>query len=128
MEDARLILYSSFSHYLEFPCTLYREGFGWGREDPHIQALPMPSFSSPGLLGRHEEQVRPLQVAPTWFPCCCFLLPPFLASLPGLVLFVFSFQIFLSYTESGSSFVFGEALVKDVFAFQVSLTLGSQSI
>ncbi|KAI4535489.1 hypothetical protein MG293_014715 [Ovis ammon polii] len=27
--------------------------------------------------------------------------------------------IFLSYTESGSSFVFGEALVKDVFAFQV---------
>lgn len=34
--------------------------------------------------------------------------------------FVFSFQIFLSYTEAGSSFVFGEALVKDVFAFQVS--------
>ncbi|XP_066211528.1 sodium/nucleoside cotransporter 1 [Saccopteryx leptura] len=28
-------------------------------------------------------------------------------------------QIFLSYTEAGSSFVFGEALVKDVFAFQV---------
>uniref|UniRef100_A0A2K5NF88 Sodium/nucleoside cotransporter n=1 Tax=Cercocebus atys TaxID=9531 RepID=A0A2K5NF88_CERAT len=27
--------------------------------------------------------------------------------------------IFLSYTEAGSSFVFGEALVKDVFAFQV---------
>nr|XP_015308803.2 sodium/nucleoside cotransporter 1 isoform X2 [Macaca fascicularis] len=27
--------------------------------------------------------------------------------------------IFLSYTQAGSSFVFGEALVKDVFAFQV---------
>ncbi|MBZ3880035.1 Sodium/nucleoside cotransporter 1 [Sciurus carolinensis] len=27
--------------------------------------------------------------------------------------------IFLSYTEAGSSFVFGEALIKDVFAFQV---------
>lgn len=38
---------------------------------------------------------------------------------PSSVLFCF-FQIFLSYTEAGSSFVFGEALVKDVFAFQVS--------
>ncbi|KAM8782805.1 sodium/nucleoside cotransporter 1 [Rhynchonycteris naso] len=28
-------------------------------------------------------------------------------------------QVFLSYTEAGSSFVFGEALVKDIFAFQV---------
>nr|XP_045001413.1 sodium/nucleoside cotransporter 1 isoform X1 [Jaculus jaculus] len=28
-------------------------------------------------------------------------------------------QVFLSYTVAGSSFVFGEALVKDVFAFQV---------
>ncbi|KAK7798876.1 hypothetical protein U0070_014253 [Myodes glareolus] len=28
-------------------------------------------------------------------------------------------EVFLSYTEAGSSFVFGEALVKDVFAFQV---------
>ncbi|XP_062946712.1 sodium/nucleoside cotransporter 1 isoform X1 [Cynocephalus volans] len=28
-------------------------------------------------------------------------------------------QIFLSYTEAGSSFVFGETLIKDVFAFQV---------
>lgn len=35
--------------------------------------------------------------------------------------FVFSFQIFLSYR---SSFLSGEALVKDAFAFQVSLTLG----
>lgn len=34
--------------------------------------------------------------------------------------FVFSFQIFLSYTMAGSKFVFGEALVKNVFAFQVS--------
>jgi hypothetical protein len=31
-----------------------------------------------------------------------------------------SSQVFLSYTEAGSIFVFGEALVKDVFAFQVS--------
>ncbi|XP_037365829.1 sodium/nucleoside cotransporter 1 [Talpa occidentalis] len=28
-------------------------------------------------------------------------------------------QVFLSYTEAGSSFVFGETLVKEVFAFQV---------
>ena len=90
-------------------------------------SLQVLLFSS-GLLGRHEQHAGLLQVTLTWVPCCCFLLPPLLASLPGLVLFVFSFQIFLSYTESGSSFVFGEALVKDVFTFQVSLTLGSQSI
>lgn len=34
--------------------------------------------------------------------------------------FAFSFQTFLSYTKAGSKFVFGEALTKDVFAFQVS--------
>uniref|UniRef100_A0A4W2C8H7 Solute carrier family 28 member 1 n=1 Tax=Bos indicus x Bos taurus TaxID=30522 RepID=A0A4W2C8H7_BOBOX len=41
---------------------------------------------------------------------------------PGFIAFQWlgdQIQIFLSYTESGSSFVFGEALVKDVFAFQV---------
>ena len=31
MDDTRLILYSSLSHYLEFPCSLYREGFSGGR-------------------------------------------------------------------------------------------------
>ncbi|XP_038516518.1 sodium/nucleoside cotransporter 1 isoform X1 [Canis lupus familiaris] len=36
-----------------------------------------------------------------------------------LLCFVFCFQIFLSYTDVGSSFVFGEAMVKGVFAFQV---------
>lgn len=41
------------------------------------------------------------------------------ASLQAFVLFFF-FQIFLSYTEAGSSFMFGDTLVKDVFAFQVS--------
>ncbi|XP_058150713.1 sodium/nucleoside cotransporter 1 isoform X2 [Dasypus novemcinctus] len=41
---------------------------------------------------------------------------------PGFVAFQWlgnQIQVFLSYTEDGSSFVFGEALVKDVFAFQV---------
>ncbi|CAI9157690.1 unnamed protein product [Rangifer tarandus platyrhynchus] len=41
---------------------------------------------------------------------------------PGFIAFQWlgdQIQVFLSYTESGSSFVFGEALVKDVFAFQV---------
>lgn len=39
--------------------------------------------------------------------------------LGPLLVFVFP-QVFLSYTVAGSSFVFGETLVKDVFAFQVS--------
>ncbi|XP_049708534.1 sodium/nucleoside cotransporter 1 isoform X3 [Elephas maximus indicus] len=41
---------------------------------------------------------------------------------PGFIAFQWlgdQIQIFLSYTEEGSIFVFGEALVKDVFAFQV---------
>ncbi|XP_030669700.1 sodium/nucleoside cotransporter 1 isoform X5 [Nomascus leucogenys] len=41
---------------------------------------------------------------------------------PGFIAFEWlgeQIRIFLSYTEAGSSFVFGEALVKDVFAFQV---------
>nr|XP_034373464.1 sodium/nucleoside cotransporter 1 isoform X2 [Arvicanthis niloticus] len=41
---------------------------------------------------------------------------------PGFVAFQWlgdQIQVFLSYTEAGSSFVFGEALVKNVFAFQV---------
>lgn len=46
-------------------------------------------------------------------------LPASFCLTPGLR-FVFFFQIFLSYTEAGSSFVFGDTLVKDVFAFQVS--------
>ncbi|OBS60699.1 hypothetical protein A6R68_08165, partial [Neotoma lepida] len=40
---------------------------------------------------------------------------------PGFVAFQWlgdQIQVFLSYTVAGSSFVFGEALVKDVFAFQ----------
>ncbi|XP_069416489.1 sodium/nucleoside cotransporter 1 isoform X4 [Ovis canadensis] len=51
---------------------------------------------------------------------------------PGFIAFQWlgdQIQIFLSYTESGSSFVFGEALVKDVFAFQISwlmqITMGT---
>ncbi|XP_016006995.2 sodium/nucleoside cotransporter 1 isoform X2 [Rousettus aegyptiacus] len=41
---------------------------------------------------------------------------------PGFIAFQWlgdQIQIFLSYTEAGSSFVFGDTLVKDVFAFQV---------
>lgn len=41
---------------------------------------------------------------------------------PGFIAFQWlgeQIQVFLSYTEAGSSFVFGETLVKDVFAFQV---------
>ncbi|KAM5291800.1 sodium/nucleoside cotransporter 1 [Ctenodactylus gundi] len=41
---------------------------------------------------------------------------------PGLIVFQWlgdRIQVFLSHTEAGSSFVFGEALVKNVFAFQV---------
>ncbi|XP_020039109.2 sodium/nucleoside cotransporter 1 isoform X2 [Castor canadensis] len=41
---------------------------------------------------------------------------------PGFIAFQWlgdQIQVFLSYTEAGSIFVFGEALVKDVFAFQV---------
>ncbi|XP_017739777.1 PREDICTED: sodium/nucleoside cotransporter 1 isoform X5 [Rhinopithecus bieti] len=41
---------------------------------------------------------------------------------PGFIAFQWlgeQIRIFLSYTEAGSSFVFGEALVKNVFAFQV---------
>lgn len=65
---------------------------------------PNPSLP-PGVWGRLVE-------AP--------LAPPALFGLtPGLC-FVSFFQIFLSYTEAGSSFVFGDTLVKDVFAFQVS--------
>lgn len=84
---------------------------------------------SPCPLGSWEatEQSGLLQLPATWFSGCCFLFPPFPASLQ-VFFFFFSFQIFLSYTEAGSSFVFGEALVKDVFAFQVSLTLGPQSL
>ncbi|XP_049708533.1 sodium/nucleoside cotransporter 1 isoform X2 [Elephas maximus indicus] len=42
---------------------------------------------------------------------------------PGFIAFQWlgdQIQIFLSYTEEGSIFVFGEALVKDVFAFQIA--------
>ena len=40
--------------------------------------------------------------------------------LPGFTLVhSLSLQIFLNYTVAGSSFVFGDMLVKDVFAFQV---------
>ncbi|XP_053450469.1 sodium/nucleoside cotransporter 1 isoform X5 [Nycticebus coucang] len=45
---------------------------------------------------------------------------------PGFIAFQWlgdQIQIFLSYTEAGSSFVFGEALVKDVFAFQIAWLL-----
>lgn len=45
-----------------------------------------------------------------------------------LLCFVFCFQIFLSYTDVGSSFVFGEAMVRGVFAFQVSSTLGPRGL
>ncbi|XP_047717575.1 sodium/nucleoside cotransporter 1, partial [Prionailurus viverrinus] len=41
---------------------------------------------------------------------------------PGFIAFQWmgnQIQIFLSYTDAGSSFVFGEAMVKGVFAFQV---------
>ncbi|XP_007943315.1 sodium/nucleoside cotransporter 1 [Orycteropus afer afer] len=41
---------------------------------------------------------------------------------PGFIAFQWlgdQIQTFLSYTEAGSSFVFGEALIKNVFAFQV---------
>lgn len=79
------------------------------------------------LLGRPPEQVRPPQLTPAWFSGQ--FLPSF---LPGLKLVfvpsVFSFQIFLRYTEAGSSFVFGDTLVKDVFAFQVSSTLGPRGL
>lgn len=47
----------------------------------------------------------------------------FLCVLPGFTFVHLSlslfFQIFLNYTVAGSSFVFGDTLVKDVFAFQV---------
>lgn len=33
-------------------------------------------------------------------------------------------QVFLGYTTAGSSFVFGNTLIQDVFAFQVSLGNG----
>uniref|UniRef100_A0A8P0PGV5 Solute carrier family 28 member 1 n=2 Tax=Canis lupus familiaris TaxID=9615 RepID=A0A8P0PGV5_CANLF len=42
---------------------------------------------------------------------------------PGFIAFQWmgnQIQIFLSYTDVGSSFVFGEAMVKGVFAFQIS--------
>lgn len=41
---------------------------------------------------------------------------------PGFIAFQWlgnQIQVFLSYTQAGSSFVFGETLVKDIFAFQV---------
>ncbi|KAM9711208.1 sodium/nucleoside cotransporter 1 isoform 3-T3 [Dama dama] len=51
---------------------------------------------------------------------------------PGFIAFQWlgdQIQVFLSYTESGSSFVFGEALIKNVFAFQISwlmqITMGT---
>lgn len=37
---------------------------------------------------------------------------------------LFPSQVFLGYTTAGSSFVFGNTLIKDVFAFQVSLGSG----
>ncbi|XP_004398323.1 PREDICTED: sodium/nucleoside cotransporter 1 [Odobenus rosmarus divergens] len=45
---------------------------------------------------------------------------------PGFIAFQWmgnQIQIFLSYTDAGSSFVFGEAMVKGVFAFQVLPTV-----
>lgn len=48
-------------------------------------------------------------------------------SLPAQ-LAVFYFQVFLSYTVAGSSFVFGDTLVADVFAFQVNSTLGAKGV
>ncbi|XP_048185836.1 sodium/nucleoside cotransporter 1 isoform X5 [Perognathus longimembris pacificus] len=66
--------------------------------------------------------------AVSWRAVCWGLALQFLLGLfvirtePGFVAFQWlgeQIQVFLSYTEAGSSFVFGEALVKDVFAFQV---------
>lgn len=42
-----------------------------------------------------------------------------LCVLPVLTLLFPPLQIFLAYTVEGSSFVFGDALVQNVFAFQV---------
>lgn len=70
------------------------------------------------VLTTHTARSGGLVLGPT---CPVSLLSPsFMGSLWILFCFIFSFQIFLSYTEAGSRFVFGEALVKDVFAFQVS--------
>lgn len=80
------------------------------------QSLDQPACPSVPL-GCGEGLWRPIQLTQ---PGCPATVPP--ASLPGLTagFRVFFFQIFLSYTQAGSSFVFGEALVKDIFAFQVS--------
>ncbi|XP_048185833.1 sodium/nucleoside cotransporter 1 isoform X2 [Perognathus longimembris pacificus] len=70
--------------------------------------------------------------AVSWRAVCWGLALQFLLGLfvirtePGFVAFQWlgeQIQVFLSYTEAGSSFVFGEALVKDVFAFQVLCSL-----
>ncbi|KAG8516379.1 Sodium/nucleoside cotransporter 1 [Galemys pyrenaicus] len=70
---------------------------------------------------KHHRQVSWRTVS--WGLVLQFVLGLFvLRTTPGLAAFRWlgeQIQVFLSYTEAGSSFVFGETLVKEVFAFQV---------
>lgn len=75
------------------------------------------SLCPPGLWRRPVEDLQLIQPASPFPATVSFLLLPDLT--PGFRFVVF-FQVFLSYTQAGSSFVFGETLVKDIFAFQVS--------
>uniref|UniRef100_A0A8C7BP71 Sodium/nucleoside cotransporter n=1 Tax=Neovison vison TaxID=452646 RepID=A0A8C7BP71_NEOVI len=62
---------------------------------------------------KHHRAVSAELSGPAWASL------PALLGLAAFAFFVFCFQIFLSYTDVGSSFVFGEVMVRGVFAFQV---------
>lgn len=89
---------------------------------------PFPSSVWCQMVARAAGQAGEAPPAPPARPPGPFLTPGFLASPRHLLCLVFCFQVFLSYTDAGSSFVFGEAMVKGVFAFQVSSTPGPRGL
>ncbi|XP_012588147.1 PREDICTED: sodium/nucleoside cotransporter 1 [Condylura cristata] len=99
------------------------------------EAVAAPSRGGHVQLEEHEEAVstsrssgraqaqRVSWRAVSWGLALQFALGLFvIRTEPGFVAFQWlgdQIQVFLSYTVAGSSFVFGETLVKEVFAFQV---------
>lgn len=95
------------------------------------QALWPCLLMQPLLGGSHSDRSHSLFCREYLVPAAVApldtLAAPHQPSLPAQ-LAVFYFQVFLSYTVAGSSFVFGDTLVADVFAFQVNSTLGAKGV